>query len=84
MSKNPLWLLAISDVTCDYAGSIDFLTDFSTIDNPFLVWDPITMTFNDTYKTAKDGILYDSIENMPTQFPEDASENFGRNLYPYV
>lgn len=42
------------------------------------------MTFNDTYKTAKEGILYDSIENMPTQFPEDASENFGRNLFPFI
>lgn len=77
-------LQAISDVTCDYMGSIDFLTEFSTIDDPFLLYDPITYKFSDNYKSSTNGILYDSIENMPTQFPVDASESFGKNLYPFI
>lgn len=64
--KKELRLLAISDVTCDYMGSIDFLTEFSTIDDPYLLYHPETQEFTNDYKTNTDGILYDSIENMPT------------------
>lgn len=71
--KKELRLLGISDVTCDYMGSIDFLTEFSTIDNPFLLYHPDKMSFSTDYKINTDGIIYDSIENMPTQFPIDAS-----------
>lgn len=64
--KKQLRLLAISDVTCDYMGSIDFLTEFTTIDDPFLLYNPETYQFTHDYKTNTNGILYDSIENMPT------------------
>ena len=59
-------LLAISDVTCDFKGSIDFLEKFTTIDHPFFVFNPETSEISDDYKSAQNGILYDSIENMPT------------------
>ena len=39
---NKLRLLAISDVTCDFMGSIDLLRVFTTIDVPFFVYDPYT------------------------------------------
>lgn len=47
-------------------GSIDFLTEFSTIDEPILLYHPDTMSFTKDFKTNTDGILYNSIENMPT------------------
>lgn len=81
---NELRLLAISDVTCDYMGSIDFLKKFTTIDKPYFVYDPETMTLDDDYHSAKTGILYDSIENMPTQFPLDASAYFGSQLVSFI
>lgn len=59
-------MLAISDVTCDFKGSIDFLEKFTTIDYPYYVYDPATGQISDDYKSEKTGILYDSIENMPT------------------
>lgn len=64
--ENNLRLLAISDVTCDYKGSIEFLDKFSTIDNPFLVYRPDLSQWEEDYKKSNQGILYDSIENMPT------------------
>lgn len=82
--KKELRLLAISDVTCDYMGSIDFLTQFSTINEPFLLYHPESYKFSNDYKTNNDGILYDSIENMPTELPKDASYTFGENLYPFI
>lgn len=41
-SGESIRLLAISDVTCDFKGSIDFLEKFTTIDYPFFVYDPKT------------------------------------------
>lgn len=79
-----LRLLAISDVTCDFKGSIEFLDKFSTIDNPFLVYRPDIGSWEDDYKSSSKGILYDSIENMPTQFPLDSSEYFGKCLLPFL
>lgn len=63
---NGLRLLAISDITCDFKGSIDFLDKFSNIDNPFLVYRPDLGQWEHDYKKSEKGILYDSIENMPT------------------
>ncbi len=77
-------LIAISDVTCDFRGSIDILSIFSTIDKPFFVYKPDVGEIDKDYWNAKEGILYNSIENMPTEFPLDASENFGRNLTPFI
>ena len=79
-----LRLLAISDVTADFMGSIDFLKKFTTIDFPFYVFEPETSHINDDFKTAKNGILYCSIENLPCQFPLDASNHFGSELIKFI
>ena len=82
--KKELRLLGISDVTCDYMGSIEFLKHFTTIDNPFFIYNPEDDSISHDYKSAKSGILYNSIENMPTQFPFDASTHFGNKLLPFM
>jgi hypothetical protein len=82
--KKELRLLGVSDVTCDYMGSIEFLTKFTTIDRPFFIYNPEDGTVDEEYKMAKKGILYNSIENMPTQFPFDASTHFGNKLLPFM
>lgn len=82
--KKPLRLLAISDVTADFRGSIDFLKKFTTIDYPFFVYDAKTGNIDDNYKTANSGILYCSIENHPSQFPLDASNYFSTNLINFL
>lgn len=82
--KKKLRLLGISDVTCDYMGSIDFLKKFTTIDAPFFVYHPETEEITTDVNTTTKGLLYNSIENMPTQFPLDASNNFGNNLFPFI
>lgn len=79
-----LRLLAISDVTADFRGSIDFLKKFTTIDFPFFVYNPATGEIFDDFKTRKDGILYCSIENHPSQFPVDASNYFSENLIKFL
>lgn len=65
-------------------GSIDFLSIFTTIDKPFFVYHPENGKVSEDYHNESSGILYNSIENMPTELPRDASENFGRNLQPFI
>lgn len=77
-------LLAISDVTADFMGSIDFLKKFTTIDYPYYAYIPETGEINDDYKKASHGILYCSIENLPCQFPIDASNHFGSELIKFI
>ena len=77
-------LLAISDVTCDYAGSIDFMRHFTTIEKPFFIYKPENDEIIHDIDNTKDGILYNSIENMPSEFPSDASEHFGSRLFPFI
>ena len=83
-SGKELRLLAISDVTCDYIGSIDFLTKFTTIDHPFFVYNPENGNMEDDFRSAKSGILYLSVENLPSQFPLDASKLFGQQLTRFI
>ena len=77
-------LLAISDVTCDYMGSIDFMRHFTTIEKPFFIYQPETDNIIHDVDSTVDGILYNSIENMPTQLPSNASAHFGSKLYPFM
>lgn len=77
-------LLAISDVTCDYMGSIDFMRHFTTIEKPFFIYRPENDEIIHDIDNTKEGILYTSIENMPTEFPLDASAQFGSTLSPFI
>lgn len=77
-------LLAISDETCDYMGSIDFMRHFTTIEKPFFIYHPEKDEINHDIDNSPSGILYNSIENMPTEFPLDASSHFGLKLLPFM
>lgn len=77
-------LLAISDVTCDYMGSVDFMRHFTTIEKPFFVYQPASDQIIHDVDNTREGILYNSIENMPSQFPLDASAHFGAQLCPFI
>jgi len=59
------------------------MTKISTIEEPYFVYQPIEREILDDWKDLKHGILYCSIENLPTQFPEDASAHFSEHLYKF-
>ena len=41
-TQQRLRLLAVGEITCDYKGSVECLGKFSTIENPFYMFDPQT------------------------------------------
>uniref|UniRef100_A0A914D3V8 Alanine dehydrogenase/pyridine nucleotide transhydrogenase NAD(H)-binding domain-containing protein n=1 Tax=Acrobeloides nanus TaxID=290746 RepID=A0A914D3V8_9BILA len=75
-------LIAICDISADPNGSIEFMTECTTIEKPFVIYNPEMGTT--TSRLTDPGILICSIDNMPTQLPREATEHFGNLLLPFV
>ena len=78
-------LLVIADISCDLDGSIEFMNKASTIDEPFYYYNAET----DSYETEREYLMNPnngksvqimSIDNLPTELPEDSSKYFGNQL----
>ncbi|XP_032867386.1 alpha-aminoadipic semialdehyde synthase, mitochondrial isoform X3 [Tyto alba] len=78
----PHRLLAICDISADTGGSIEFMTECTTIDSPFCMYDADQHIIHDSVEGS--GILMCSIDNLPAQLPIEATEYFGDMLFPYI
>ncbi|XP_059833923.1 alpha-aminoadipic semialdehyde synthase, mitochondrial [Hypanus sabinus] len=78
----PHRFLAICDISADTGGSIEFMTECTTIDMPFCMYDAERQTIHDSLEGK--GILMCSIDNLPAQLPIEATEYFGDKLCPYL
>ncbi|KAM4748119.1 alpha-aminoadipic semialdehyde synthase, mitochondrial [Rhinophrynus dorsalis] len=78
----PHKLLAIGDISADTGGSIEFMTECTTIDQPFCMYDADQHIIHDSVEGC--GILMCSIDNLPAQLPIEATEYFGDRLFPYI
>ncbi|XP_036086878.1 alpha-aminoadipic semialdehyde synthase, mitochondrial isoform X5 [Rousettus aegyptiacus] len=78
----PHKLVAICDISADTGGSIEFMTECTTIERPFCMYDADQHIIHDSVEGS--GILMCSIDNLPAQLPIEATEYFGDMLYPYV
>lgn len=78
----PHRFLAICDISADTGGSIEFMTECTTIDMPFCMYDAEKQTIHDSLEG--NGILMCSIDNLPAQLPIEATEYFGDKLCPYL
>lgn len=79
----PHRLIAICDISADPGGSIEFMQDCTTIDNPFYLYDA-DHNRSCEQSFAGNGILMCSIDNMPTQLPLESTDMFGNLLFPYI
>ncbi|OQR79277.1 alpha-aminoadipic semialdehyde synthase [Tropilaelaps mercedesae] len=78
----PHRLLAICDISADPGGSIEFMTECTTIDYPFCLYDADQHKSRESFSGP--GVLVCSIDNMPTQLPLEATDYFGKLLMPYI
>ena len=79
-------LMGVTDISADYEGSVEFTSIFTSIEEPFLLYNPIDETFKDKIDdklVAKD-ILYTSVDHLPAEMPKEASNHFGSKLIPFV
>uniref|UniRef100_UPI00398E3D63 alpha-aminoadipic semialdehyde synthase, mitochondrial isoform X2 n=1 Tax=Pristiophorus japonicus TaxID=55135 RepID=UPI00398E3D63 len=74
--------LAICDISADTGGSIEFMTECTSIDMPFCMYDANQQAIHDSLEG--NGILMCSIDNLPAQLPIEATEYFGDKLCPYL
>ncbi|KIR40645.1 alpha-aminoadipic semialdehyde synthase [Cryptococcus deuterogattii 99/473] len=63
-------LVAVQDIACDKEGGLEFVDQFTTIDNP--------------YFEGPGDILISAIDILPTELAADASTYFSSALYPYI
>ncbi|XP_069759495.1 alpha-aminoadipic semialdehyde synthase, mitochondrial isoform X2 [Narcine bancroftii] len=78
----PHRFLAICDISADTGGSIEFMTECTTINMPFCIYDAEKHVIHDSLEG--NGILMCSIDNLPAQLPIEATEYFGDRLCPYI
>ncbi|KAG7155794.1 Alpha-aminoadipic semialdehyde synthase-like [Homarus americanus] len=78
----PHRMLAICDVSADPGGSIEFMSECTTIDTPFCLYDANQNKDTNSFKGP--GVLVCSIDNMPTQLPREATDFFGSLLLPHM
>jgi alpha-aminoadipic semialdehyde synthase len=78
-------LLGVCDISADYMGSVEFTSRFTSIEHPFLLYDPITEEFSETMDEMKENsILFHSVDHLPAEMPKEASNHFGEQLMPFV
>jgi alpha-aminoadipic semialdehyde synthase len=78
-------LMGVTDISADYEGSVEFTSRFTSIEEPFLLYDPVSMSFKEHIaKFEKDEILFHSVDHLPAEMPKEASDHFGEKLMPFV
>jgi alpha-aminoadipic semialdehyde synthase len=80
--RKPFRLSFISDISCDIEGSIELTHKTTTQANPTFTYEPKTKSVTDGY--ASRGISVMAIDNLPSELPGDASEEFSSLIRDYV
>jgi alpha-aminoadipic semialdehyde synthase len=75
-------LRLLADISCDVEGSIEATVRATTPDDPVYVYDPATGQA--TSGVGGRGPIVLAIDNLPAEFPRDASEHFGDSLFPLL
>lgn len=79
--KNPK-LIIIGDITCDIEGSVQATVKSTWPDNPVFIYNTETGKETDGYKG--EGFAVMAVDNLPCEFPKEASDKFSRSLMPFV
>eukprot|EP01133_Synstelium_polycarpum_P015981 gene15981-19006_t len=81
-------LLGVADISADINGSLEFLMRTTSIDSPLYIYDPKTQEIHDPTTDQKymyrDGILFLAVDNLPTEFPKEATQWFGDHLSTFM
>lgn len=75
-------LKVVGDITCDIDGSVECNVRSTTPASPVYVYDPDTHTATDGVRGR--GPVVMAVDNLPAEFPIDASAHFGDSLFPFV
>lgn len=79
-------LIGVTDISADDCGSIEFTSRFTSIEEPFLLYNAIDGTFKEKIneEMTDTDILFTSVDHLPAEMPKEASNHFGSRLLPFV
>jgi alpha-aminoadipic semialdehyde synthase len=79
-------LMGVCDISADYEGSIEFTSRFTSIEEPFLVYDSIKGDWKEKISEASGpgDVLFHSVDHLPAEMPVEASNHFGDKMFPFV
>lgn len=78
-------LMGVTDISADYEGSVEFTSHFTSIEEPFLLYNPIDGAFRQKIDLLEgEDILFTSVDHLPAEMPKEASNHFGSKLMPFV
>ncbi len=82
-TRNPSFRIkVIADITCDINGSVPTTIRPSEVHDPVYGFNPRTLTEDEPYN--EDVITIMAVDNLPTELPRDASEDFGKALTEFI
>jgi len=77
--------LGICDISCDEQGSIELLRKFTSIDEPYYVYNTATDEIHEGEEgMSAPGVLFHAVDHLPSELPADASAHFGNALLPLM
>lgn len=79
----PQRLLAICDISADPNGAIEFMTEYTAADFPFMLYNVHTEE-NQYNSLSGAGILMMTMDNLPSQLPREATDYFGSRALPFL
>lgn len=78
-------LIGVTDISADYEGSVEFTSRFTSIEEPFLLYNAVDGDFKEKINDlAENDILFTSVDHLPAEMPKEASNHFGSKLMPFV
>lgn len=75
-------LFAVSDVSCDVEGSLEFLSHSTQIEKPYFTYLPEQGASVDGVDAK--GIVVCGVDILPSELPREASQSFGDALMPLL
>lgn len=75
-------MIIIGDITCDINGSVAATVKPTWPDDPVFVYDAETGVDTNGYKGK--GVAVMAVDNLPCEFPKEASDNFSQALIPFL
>ncbi|MDA3813287.1 MAG: bifunctional lysine ketoglutarate reductase /saccharopine dehydrogenase family protein [Candidatus Cloacimonetes bacterium] len=75
-------LVIIGDITCDIEGSVQATVKGTWPDNPVFIYDAKTGIETDGYEG--EGFAVMAVDNLPCEFPKEASDCFSKSLTPFM
>ncbi|MHA1332190.1 MAG: hypothetical protein ACTSR2_14070, partial [Candidatus Hodarchaeales archaeon] len=82
MSKVPVRLQVIGDISCDVEGGIEPTVRVTEPDQPVFIYNPFTGEA--TLGVEGEGIAIMAVDNLPCELPKASSTNFSGTLLPFV